>query len=157
MKRGRTCPLACSAPADVKSSKCSQAHSTSIHLHDLCTALSESCIPFQTNRIPLSHSHTCPWTAAPTPTFPDPDSADLYQAALVNMPWGRKLANILAHRAWGAAIWHVPVLAWKSSPVIRSIVPRSHLFGWWVNDGQAGTDWQQISWTFKVRMTECGK
>lgn len=26
------------------------------------------------------------------------------------MPWGRKPANILAHRAWGAAMWHVPVL-----------------------------------------------
>lgn len=60
MSRGRPHSLARNAPAAVKSSKGNQAHSTSIfmsylHLHDLYTTLSESCIPFQTNRHALSH------------------------------------------------------------------------------------------------------
>lgn len=53
-------PVARDAPAAVKSSEGNRAHSTSIfmsylHLHDLHTSLSESCIPFQTNRFALSH------------------------------------------------------------------------------------------------------
>lgn len=53
--------------------KVNRAHSTSIfmsylHLHDLCTTLSESCIPFQTNRRALSHRNgVCDGELQPTP------------------------------------------------------------------------------------------
>ena len=89
---------------NMKSSKGNQTHSTSIfmsclHLHDLNTTLSASCTLFQTNR-QRTKTVCVMVNCSPRPTCPNLDSADLYQAALVNMPWGMKLPNICDCFVW---------------------------------------------------------
>lgn len=72
MNRGWPQSLARNAPAAVKSSKGSQAHSTSIfmsylHLHDLYTTLSEKLYSLPDKQTRTITQAWFVWTAAPTP------------------------------------------------------------------------------------------
>lgn len=149
---------------NMKSSKGNQTHSTSIfmsclHLHDLNTTLSASCTLFQTNR---QHTKTvCVMVnCSPRPTCPNLDSADLYQAALVNMPWGMKLPNICDCFVWLCDCLCVCLkgvqpcgtsLHCMHNSIVRLMETGSYSLQWSMIDGQWQTsaDRQRQHWTFK--------
>lgn len=112
MNRGCTCSPSCNAPADCAILQRKHQHvSASViftsewPLHNLIRKLYSPSRQTETHY----HTDTVCVNCSPHPNFPNLDSTDLYQAALVNMPWGMKLANIRAHCTWGAAMWHVLV------------------------------------------------
>lgn len=119
------------------------AHQYSCHIYICMTSIQpyqKSCILFQTNRHAQSHRHGLCELQPPHPTCPNPDSADLYQAVLVNMPWGMKLANICAHCVWGCSHVGCPCAARSSSRIVGLMETRNQSSGWRENDGQTGVD-----------------
>lgn len=149
MSRGRSHSLARNAPVAVISSKDNQAHSTSIfmsylHLYDLYTTLSESCIPFQTNRHALSHRNgVCVMVnRSPHPTCPNLDSTDLYDAALDSIPWAMKLANTCVH----CVVLHVCLKGVQ--PCATSLCGMNIFTHCWIDGDQKSFIWMKSEqWT----------
>lgn len=77
---------------------------------------------------------------SPRPTCPNPDSADLYQAALVNMPWGMKLANICARCVWGEAMWDV-------------LIPHEYRCAWRIDGDQKSFIWVKAEWLTELSIS----
>lgn len=118
MTTGCTCSLACNAPVG-----------TSIHV--IFTFPSR----VKKNKNPLIQT-LCAWACSPLPTCTIPDRTDLYQAALVNMPWGMKLANILYPSCAGYS--HV-------------VCPCINIFTLnWIDGDQTSLIWMRSEWHLKM-------